>query len=74
MLDNGGQDANSAVGNQGAQLLIADVKDTIDMLNGMNLPKHIPVGNADAGAFFNNEVLQAVEYGVRPFLSGLLPF
>lgn len=35
------------------------------MLNSMTLKQHIPVGNADAGGFFNNEVLQAVEYGVR---------
>jgi len=37
------------------------------MLNSMTLSHHIPVGNADAGSFFNNEVLQAVEYGVRLF-------
>ncbi len=30
----------------------------------MNLQKHIPVGNSDAGAYFNTQVLQAVEYGV----------
>lgn len=34
------------------------------MLNGMSLSKHIPVGTADAGSYFNNQVLQAVEYGV----------
>lgn len=61
---NGASDPNSAIGNQGAQLLIPNITDTINMLNGMGLSKHIPVGNADAGAFFNNEVLAAVEYGM----------
>ncbi|KAI0067263.1 glycoside hydrolase [Artomyces pyxidatus] len=61
---NGATDPNSAVGNQGAQLLIADIQDTVSALNALNLDKHIPVGTADAGAFFNNEVLAAVEYGM----------
>ena len=30
----------------------------------MNLQKHIPVGNSDAGAFFNTQVLEAIEFGV----------
>lgn len=30
----------------------------------MSLPKTVPVGTADAGAFFNNEVLAAVDYGM----------
>ncbi|KAI0267803.1 glycoside hydrolase family 17 protein [Gloeopeniophorella convolvens] len=60
----GTQDPNSDIGNQGAQLLIANITDTINTLNGMNLPTHIPVGTADAGAFFNTEVLSAVEYGM----------
>lgn len=30
----------------------------------MSLPKTIPIGTADAGAFFNNEVLAAVDYGM----------
>jgi hypothetical protein len=32
------------------------------MVQGMNLK--IPIGNADAGAYFNNKVLAAVDYGV----------
>ncbi|KAL9714402.1 hypothetical protein Ac2012v2_002715 [Leucoagaricus gongylophorus] len=57
-------DPNSVVGNEGAQLLIPNITDTVSMLNSMILKQHIPVGNADAGGFFNNEVLQAVEYGM----------
>lgn len=36
------------------------------MLTSLNLAKTIPVGNADAGSYFNNEILQAVDYGVCP--------
>ena len=62
---NGGTDPNGAIGNQGAALLIEDIQDTINTLNAMSLSKHIPVGNSDAGAYFNTRVLEAVEYGVR---------
>jgi len=34
------------------------------MLAGMNLAKTLPVGNADAGSYFNNKVLAAVDYGM----------
>lgn len=46
-------------------MLIADIQDTRNMLAGMNLAKTLPVGNADAGSYFNNKVLAAVDYGVR---------
>lgn len=61
---NGASDPNSAVGNTGAQILIANIDDTRKMLSGMNLPKTIPVGNSDAGAFFNTLVLEASDYGM----------
>ncbi|KAH9015964.1 glycoside hydrolase family 17 protein [Lactarius deliciosus] len=61
---NGATDPNSAVGNQGGQMLITNISDTISTLNSLNLPKHIPVGTADAGAYFNTQVLEAVEYGM----------
>jgi exo-beta-1,3-glucanase (GH17 family) len=61
---NGGGDANSATGNAGAAILLAFIKDTRDMLASLNLGKNIPVGNSDAGAFFNNEVLANVDYGM----------
>ena len=57
-------DPNSAVGNTGAQLLIANIQDTRQMLASLSLPKTIPVGNSDAGAYFNNLVLGAIDYGV----------
>ena len=38
------------------------------MLASMNLSNTIPVGTADAGAYFNNEVLASVDYGVRQLI------
>lgn len=35
------------------------------MLASLNLNKTIPVGNSDAGSYFNTKVLEAVDYGVR---------
>jgi hypothetical protein len=34
------------------------------MLRSMNLDTTIPVGNSDAGSYFNNHVLAAIDYGV----------
>ncbi|KAI0247641.1 glycoside hydrolase superfamily [Lactifluus subvellereus] len=61
---NGGTDPNGAIGNQGAALLIANIQDTVKTLQALNLPKQIPVGNSDAGAYFNTKVLGAVNYGM----------
>ena len=59
---------NGPVGDQGAAILVPDIEDTRAMLQGMNLNKNIPVGTSDAGAYFNNKVLAAVDYGVgAPF-------
>jgi hypothetical protein len=46
----------------GAALLLTNITDTINMLSGMGLS--IPVGNADAGSYFNTHILEAVSYGV----------
>ncbi|KAF9260088.1 glycoside hydrolase [Marasmius fiardii PR-910] len=63
---NGGTDQgpNSAVGNQGAAILVGDIQDTKQVISGMSLSKDIPIGNADAGSFFNTQVLQNVAYGM----------
>lgn len=47
-----------------AAILIPYITDTRNMLASLNLGKTVPVGNADAGSFFNNEVLQAVDFGM----------
>jgi exo-beta-1,3-glucanase (GH17 family) len=61
---NGNMDANSDVGNAGAQILNAKIADTRSSLASLNLGKTIPVGTSDAGDFFNNQVLAAVDYGM----------
>jgi exo-beta-1,3-glucanase (GH17 family) len=61
---NGANEPNSAVGDQGAALLKADIDDTRSMVSAMNLPTHVPIGTADAGAFFNTLVLEDIEYGM----------
>jgi len=60
----GSNNPNSAIGNTGAKILIADIQDTRTTINSMNLPKHIPIGNSDAGSYFNTLVLEAVDYGM----------
>jgi exo-beta-1,3-glucanase (GH17 family) len=57
-------DPNSDIGNKGAEILLADIADTRAMIASLNLPKTIPVGNSDAGAYFNTKVLEAVDYGL----------
>lgn len=56
------QDVNSNAANVGAQILLANIQDTQQMLSSMGVS--IPVGNADAGSFFSNEILGAVNYGM----------
>ena len=63
LTDNSATDPNGPVGDQGAALLIADINDTKSNISA--LTKNVPIGTADAGAFFNNEVLENVAYGVR---------
>jgi exo-beta-1,3-glucanase (GH17 family) len=56
-------DINSAPANVGAAILVGFIQDTRTMLQGMNLGS-IPVGNSDAGSYFNNEVLEASDFGM----------
>jgi len=61
---NGGtnQDPNGSVGNAGAAILLVNITDTRTMLSGMGLK--IPVGNADAGSYFNTQIMEAIDYGM----------
>jgi exo-beta-1,3-glucanase (GH17 family) len=61
---NSATDPNSAVGNTGAAILIQDIQDTRSMLGNMSLSKTIPVGNAEAGAYFNTLALEQSDYGM----------
>ncbi|KAJ3830047.1 glycoside hydrolase family 17 protein [Lentinula raphanica] len=60
--DNDATDPNSDVGNTGAEILLAFIKDTKTMLSNMSVS--LPVGNADAGSYFNDLVLEDVDYGM----------
>lgn len=64
LTDHQATDPNSAVGNQGAATLIANIQDTRSMLKSMSLDGKVPVGNSDAGSYFNTQVLEAVDYGL----------
>lgn len=73
LTENGaGDDPNGPVGAAGASLLIPNITDTRSTLAGLSLPKTLHVGTADAGSFFNNQVLEAVDYGVCTFLTHAL--
>ncbi|KAI0368823.1 glycoside hydrolase [Pilatotrama ljubarskyi] len=61
---NGGTVADSDIGKVGAQLLISNITDTRNAVAALNLGKTLPIGTADAGSFFNTEVLEAVDYGM----------
>ncbi|KAJ7283975.1 glycoside hydrolase [Mycena rebaudengoi] len=61
---NGGPqlDPNGDVGKAGAALLLSNITDTISMVKELGL--NIPIGNSDAGSYFNTQVLSAVSYGL----------
>jgi len=64
LTDAGQQDPNSPIGNQGAALLIADINDTRSALAALNPPANLPVGNSEAGAYYNTLVMQAMDFGM----------
>ncbi|KAI0029285.1 glycoside hydrolase superfamily [Vararia minispora EC-137] len=57
-------DANGALGNAAAALLVPNITDTRTKVNALGLSKTIPIGNAEAGAYFNNEILSASDFGM----------
>lgn len=59
-----GGSPNDATGNTAGAMLVANIKDTKSMVQALNLDKDIPIGNSDAGSYFNDLVLEAVEYGL----------
>ncbi|EGN98846.1 glycoside hydrolase family 17 protein [Serpula lacrymans var. lacrymans S7.3] len=60
----GQSDPNGPAGDEAAAMLIPWINDTRSMLADLNLGKTIPVGNSDAGSYFNTKVLEAVDYGM----------
>lgn len=59
----GQTDPNGSAGQAAAAMLIPWITDTRSMLASLGL-SNITVGNADAGSYFNNEVLSSVDYGM----------
>ena len=57
------QSPNGAVGTAAAQILVPLIQDTRTTMANLGLG-HIPIGNADAGSYFNNDVLGAVDYAM----------
>ncbi|TFK43665.1 glycoside hydrolase family 17 protein [Crucibulum laeve] len=57
-------DPNGPAGIEGAAILKGDIDDTRNMLTSLNLKKNIPVGNSDAGSFFNKDILASIDYGM----------
>ncbi|KIY69725.1 glycoside hydrolase family 17 protein [Cylindrobasidium torrendii FP15055 ss-10] len=55
-------DPNGSAGNAAGAKLVEYIADTRSMLKELNMD--IPVGNSDAGSFFNDKVLEAVDYGL----------
>lgn len=53
----------------GAAILIEKIQDTRTELAKLKLSKTIPVGNSDAGFYFNLKVLAASDFGVSPYFS-----
>ena len=61
--------ANSTVGLTASGLLKVKIADIRTMIAGMSI--NLPVGTADAGSYFNNDLLSAVDFGCA-FISQLL--
>ncbi|KAF8340607.1 glycoside hydrolase superfamily [Cantharellus anzutake] len=66
---------NDTAGIQAAELLKTKVTDIKSMLSGISLSK-IPVGTADAGSYFNTDILGAVDYAmanIHPWFASIGP-
>lgn len=57
-------DPNSATGLAAADFLKLKIADVQSMLSSLSLSKTIPVGYADAGGYFNTDILEAVDYAM----------
>jgi len=61
ILENKATNANGTVGLAASALLKAKITDIRQMLASMSI--NLPVGTADAGSYFNNDLLGAVDFG-----------
>ncbi|KAL1666915.1 glycoside hydrolase family 17 protein [Schizophyllum commune] len=58
----GTDDVTGTVGTTAAEMLITNITDTRSMLSDISVD--LPVGTADAGAYFNEKLLSSVDYGM----------
>ena len=56
---------SAAIGLKASQFLLDKHADFKSMLTSLNLPKNIPVGVADAGAYFNPQLMAGVDYAME---------
>ena len=45
-------------------MLLSNITDTRNAVTALGLDKTIPIGTADAGSYFNTELLQNVDFGM----------
>jgi len=60
----GSQNPNDTTGIAAADFLKVKISDVRSTLSNMSLSKTIPVGYADAGSYFNTDILEAVDYAM----------
>ncbi|KAF8312514.1 glycoside hydrolase family 17 protein [Clavulina sp. PMI_390] len=77
ILDNltaaGLSDPNSSVGIATADFLKTKISDVRSVIGNLSLSKTIPIGYADAGAYFNTDIIEATDYcmaNVHPWFAG----
>jgi hypothetical protein len=58
----GSQNPNDTTGIAAAEFLKVKISDVRSTLSNMSFSKTIPVGYADAGSYFNTDILEAVDY------------
>jgi len=62
ITDHGAANANGTVGLAASALLKTKITDMRQLLASMSI--NLPVGTADAGSYFNNDLLSAVDFGM----------
>lgn len=70
----GAKDAMGPEGIAAADFLKTKIADVRSTISGMSLSKTIPIGTADAGSYFNSDIVEACDYcmaNVHPWYGNL---
>lgn len=62
VLNHGAADATGAVGLRASALLREKITDIREMMADLGHP-NVPIGSADAGSYFNDDLLEAIDFG-----------